>query len=164
MRPTTPEKFDGDVTTDRLDPTQVDSSRLTRADSQVYSLTYVKPVKRLRRIDAIWSRYHSPVLRGLPQCFVQVDWNCRTGQWRTTPNHSGTEKDLLRNAYTEAFTKSAIAQCVASCGVSCSWIFSQTFTYRTAAESCATWRRTTLEQQNLQTTRKRWKVGINFSE
>ena len=39
MRPTAPENFDGDATTDRLDPTgkaQVDSSRLNRPDSQVY--------------------------------------------------------------------------------------------------------------------------------
>ena len=39
MRPTAPENFDGHATTDRLDPTwkdQVDSSRLTRPDSQVY--------------------------------------------------------------------------------------------------------------------------------
>jgi len=38
MRPTAPENFDGDATTDRLDPTwkaQVDSSRRTRPDSQV---------------------------------------------------------------------------------------------------------------------------------
>jgi len=38
MRPTAPENFDGDATTDRLDPTwkaQVDPSRLTRSDSQV---------------------------------------------------------------------------------------------------------------------------------
>jgi len=39
MRPTAPENFDGDATTDRLDHTwkaQVDSSRLSRPDSQVY--------------------------------------------------------------------------------------------------------------------------------
>jgi len=38
MRPTASENLDGDATTDRLDPTwkvQVDSSRLTRPDSQV---------------------------------------------------------------------------------------------------------------------------------
>ena len=38
MRPTAPENFDGDTTTDRLDPTwkaKVDASRLTRPDSQV---------------------------------------------------------------------------------------------------------------------------------
>jgi len=39
MKPTTPENFDGDAATDRLDPTwnaQIDLSRLDRPDSQVY--------------------------------------------------------------------------------------------------------------------------------
>jgi len=45
MKPPAPEDFDGDATTDRLDPTwktQVDLSRLDRPDSQVYFLSVTR--------------------------------------------------------------------------------------------------------------------------